>query len=83
MAPSNLPAHFEPFVSAQEIPFPGNRDVGSKRRGSNARLLAGKAKYLVLPGPFSRQVGETGNAHAMGKPTLDGRFDEIRREERK
>jgi hypothetical protein len=26
------------FVSARKIPFPGNRDSSSKRRGSNSRL---------------------------------------------
>jgi hypothetical protein len=42
-----------------------------------------KAKHQVLPGPGSGQVGETGDAHAMRKPTVNGRLDEIRREERK
>jgi hypothetical protein len=30
---------FVAHVSARKIPFPGNRDCGSKRRGSNAELL--------------------------------------------
>jgi hypothetical protein len=43
--------------------------------------LSRKPEHLVLPGPFGWQVEEAGDAHAMGKPTLDGRPDEIRREE--
>src|SRR6516165_2991033 len=41
------------------------------------RLLPRKAEYLVLLGPFGWQVGEASNAHAMGKPAIDGRFDQI------
>jgi len=37
-------------------------------------LLAGKAKRLVLFGPF-RQVGEASDAHAVRKTTVDGRFN--------
>ena len=44
--------------------------------------MEGKAEHLVLLGPFGRQVGEAGNAHAVRKSTVDSRFDEIRREER-
>jgi hypothetical protein len=36
MAFLNLPGRFGRFVSAFEIPFPGNGDFGSKRPGSNA-----------------------------------------------
>jgi hypothetical protein len=32
----NLHSRFGRFVSALKIPFPGNGDFGSKRRGSNA-----------------------------------------------
>jgi hypothetical protein len=80
-ASSNFLACFGAFVSVHEIPFPGNRDFSSKRRGSNARLLGGKAKHLVLAGPFGRQVDEAGDAHAVGKPTLDGCLNKIRRQE--
>ena len=76
----DLPGPFGAFVSAREIPFPGNGDFGSKRRGSNVQLLSRKAQHLVLTGPFGRQVGEASNAHAVGEPTLDRRSDEIRRE---
>ena len=44
--------------------------------------MGGKAKHLVLLGPCGGQVGEAGNAHAMGKSTVNRRFDEIGREER-
>ena len=33
---SNLHSRFGRFVSALKIPFPGNGDFGSTRRGSNA-----------------------------------------------
>ena len=46
-------------------------------------IIARKPEYLVLPGPFRRQVGEASNAHAMGEPAIDGRLDEIRRKESK
>ena len=80
-ASSNFLARFGAFVSVHEIPFPGNRDFSSKRRGSNARLLGGKAKHLVLAGPFGRQVDEAGDAHAVGKPNLDRCLNKIRRQE--
>jgi hypothetical protein len=82
MTYSVLRRSFGPFVSAGKIPFPGNRDLGSKRRGSTACLLRGKAEHVVLARPFGRQVGDAGDTHAVGKPTFDGRFDEIRREKR-
>jgi len=55
----------------------------AKTRGSNLELMGGKAKHLVLLGPCGGQVGEAGNAHAMRKSTVNRRFDEIGREERK
>jgi hypothetical protein len=42
MAFLNLRGHLGVFVSAHEIPFPGNGDFGSKRRSSNPQLLSGK-----------------------------------------
>ena len=45
------------------------------------RLLRGKAEHLVLAGPLRRQVGKASNAHTMGKPAVDGRFDQIGCEE--
>jgi hypothetical protein len=44
--------------------------------------MGGKAKCLMLLGPFGGQVGETGNAHAMWESTFNGRLDEIGSEER-
>jgi hypothetical protein len=55
----------------------------AKTRDSNLELMGGKAKHLVLLGPCGGQVGEAGNAHAMRKSTVNRRFDEIGREERK
>ncbi len=49
---------FGAFVSSRKITFPGNRDFGSQRLGSNARLLSEKAKHQVLLRPFCGQVGE-------------------------
>ena len=45
------------------------------------RLQHREAKHLALAGPFGRQVGEPGNSHARRKPSIDGRFDEVGREE--
>jgi len=47
-----LPVGFRSLFSAPKIPFPGNGDFGSERRGSNAGLLSRKTKHLVLAGPF-------------------------------
>ena len=47
----------------------------------NAASVGRKAEHLALLRQFGRQVGETGNAHAVRKPTIDGGFDEIRGEE--
>jgi hypothetical protein len=33
----------------------------------------------VLAEPLRREVGEASNAHAIGEPAIDGRFDQIRR----
>src|ERR1700722_6418336 len=40
--PVNFSGCFVAFVSAHKIPFPGNRDAGSKRRGSNSGQLLSK-----------------------------------------
>jgi hypothetical protein len=47
------------------------------------RCLPRKAEHLVLLGPFGWRVGEASNAHAVGELAIDGRFDQIRREESK
>ena len=39
------------------------------------------AKHLALAGPFGRQAGETGNSHAVREPSINGRLDEVGREE--
>ena len=39
--------------------------------------MRSKTEHLVLAGPLRRQVGEAGNPHTMGKPAVDGGFDEI------
>jgi hypothetical protein len=43
--------------------------------------VRGKAERLALSRPFDRQVGETGNTHAVRESAIDGRFDEIGCEE--
>jgi hypothetical protein len=40
-----------------------------------------EAKHLALAGPFGRQVGETGDSHAVREPSINGRLDEVGREE--
>jgi hypothetical protein len=44
----NRHSRFGCFVSALKIPFPGNGDFGSKRRGSNAGSLSGKAEQIGI-----------------------------------
>jgi hypothetical protein len=56
-------SRFGAFVSGGKIPFPGNRDVGSKRRGSTVWLLSRKSEQLMLAGPFCRQVGKASHSH--------------------
>jgi hypothetical protein len=34
-----------------------------------------EAKHLALAEPFCRQVGETGDAHAVWEPSINGRLD--------
>jgi hypothetical protein len=35
----------------------------------------------MLLGPFGWQIGEPSDAHAVGEPAIDGRFDQIGRKE--
>ena len=42
-----------------------------------------KAENLVLLAPFGGQVGEASNPHAMRKPPVDSRLDEVRCKESK
>jgi hypothetical protein len=67
--------HLRAFVSGLKIAFPGNRDRRQAETGSNAALLLGKAKNLMLLGPFGGQVGEASNPHAMRQPPVDSRLD--------
>ena len=52
--------------------------------GDSVRMLGSvrrKAEHLVLLRPFGGQVDETGNAHPVREPAIDGGFDEIGCEE--
>ena len=49
--------------------------------GLNGRLQHRKSKHLVLAGPFGGQVGETDNSHAVREPSINGRLDQVGREE--
>jgi hypothetical protein len=44
-------------------------------------LPHGKTKHLALTGPFRGQVGETGKSHTVREPSINGRLDEVGREE--
>jgi hypothetical protein len=68
-------------ISARKIAVSRRRRLGLCV--SNLELMGEKAEHLVLLGPCGGQVGEAGNAHAMRKSTVNRRFDEIGREERK
>ena len=71
-----------PLSLPPKIAFPAGRDLCWWRLGSNAGSVGWKAEHLALPRPFGRQVGETGNAHAVRKPTIDGGFDDVSTEKR-
>jgi hypothetical protein len=45
------------------------------------RLQHRESKHLVLAGPFGRQVGKTGNSHTVRELPINGRLDEVGREE--
>ena len=64
----------------QKIPFP-RMPLPNETLFGCMRLLPRKTEHLVLPGPFGRRIGEASNAHAMRQPAIDGRFDQIGREE--
>jgi hypothetical protein len=53
-------------LSLGRIPFPRNRDFGS-RDAVRIWAIEPEGKHLVLVGPFDRQVGKARNAHAMGQ----------------
>ena len=53
-------ARFGAFVSAREIPFPGNGDRRRQRLGSNVELPRRKSEHLALPRPFRRHVAHAG-----------------------
>ena len=72
---------FGAFVS--DFCFPARRLLPTETLFGCMRLLPKKAEHLVPPGPFRRQVAEASDAHAVGDPAIDGRFDQIRRQESK
>ena len=72
---------FEAFVSASQNHVSRLRRPALAETGLNAASMGGKAEHLALLRPFSRQVGETGNTHAVRKLTIGGGFDEIGGEE--
>jgi hypothetical protein len=61
--------------------FPPASDAGATTRRGELGYSTGRPSIWRWPGPFGRQVGEPGNSHAMRKPSIDGRFDEVGREE--
>ena len=75
---ANSRLNFNEIVSARSSLLPTEPLFGCAMR-----LLPRKAEHLVLPGPFRRQIGEASNAHAVGEPAIDGRFDQIGRKESK
>jgi hypothetical protein len=66
-----------PLSLPRKIAFPDSRYRCWRRLSSNARSVRRKAENLVLLRPFGRQLGETGNAHAVRESAFNGRFDEI------
>ena len=73
MASLNLRARFGAFVSAHEIPFPGNGDFGSKRRSSNPQPAA--ARKCATGNPI---LGAFVSAHEIPFPG-NGDFGSKRR----
>src|SRR6516165_340462 len=73
---ANSRLNFNEIVSARSSLLPTEPLFGYAMR-----LLPRKTEHLVLPGPFGRRIGEASNAHAMRQPAIDGRFDQIGREE--
>ena len=64
-----------------ESRFPETETVVS-RDAVRMSLLRNQTEHLTLARPFDREVAKSGHAHSMGKAPIDGRLDEIRREER-
>jgi hypothetical protein len=65
-----------------KIPFPRTETTADRDSvRACVRLLRRKAEQLVLAGPLRWQIGEASNAHAVGEPAIDGRFDQIGRKE--
>src|SRR6476659_38117 len=44
-------------------------------------LPHGKPKHLALTGPFRGRVGETSKSQTVREPSINGRLDEVGREE--
>ena len=66
----------------QESRFPETETVFSRDSFECRGYRAGKTQHLALTGPFRGQVAESGHAHSVGETPIDGRLDEVGREER-
>jgi hypothetical protein len=53
----------------------------SKPKTITRRLLGRKAKEIILPGPFGRQIDEASYPHPVREPPVYGGSDQTRREE--
>ena len=58
---------------------PSTRRQDSRQR--RPRFAETKIEHLVLARPFGGQVGEASDTHTVREPAVDGRVDEIGREE--
>jgi hypothetical protein len=66
---------------ASESRFPETETVVS-RDAVRMSLLRNQTEHLTLARPFDGEVAKSGHAHSVGEAPIDGRLDEIRREER-
>jgi hypothetical protein len=57
-------------------------ETASGKDSVRMRLTRDETEHLALARPFGGHVGEASDAEAMRKSSLDGRFDEIGRQER-
>jgi hypothetical protein len=72
-----------PLSLASKFRFPETETAPSRDWFERGTLLLGKTENFVLFGPFGGQVGEASNPHAMRKPPVDSRLDEVRCKESK
>jgi hypothetical protein len=66
-------------VTTCDRAFADSRRVRRRR----SRFAETKIEHLMLARPFGGQVGEASDTHTVREPAVDGRVDEIGREERK